>query len=307
MRKVVFALCIAVLLFTMVLSGCFEDDKDTNDENKTPVTPGKILIVGQSEEFTSIQEAINAANIGDTIYVYNGTYIEDIVIDKTINLTGENKNTTILDGGGTGSVSYVGSDNTIKVTADGVIISNFYLKNSKNDITSHGVYVTSNNNTISNCNIIGLSNGIYLQDAVNNKILDNNISLNLDDGIFFFSWDVNNNLIANNIISKNGRGVNLFSARNTTIMENTIRLNSISIRTFGSVDNINVYRNNFIGNEEHSDSDEITWYNETLTQGNYWSDYTGSDGGDDGIGDTPYIIPGSTKQDVYPLMNPVDI
>ena len=37
---------------------------------------------------------------------------------------------------------------------------------------------------------------------------------------------------------------------------------------------------------------------------NYWDDYTGSDSNNDGIGDTPYPVPGGTSQDNYPLMHP---
>jgi hypothetical protein len=41
-------------------------------------------------------------------------------------------------------------------------------------------------------------------------------------------------------------------------------------------------------------------------EGNYWSDYDGTDSNNDGIGDTPYIID-EHNQDNYPLMNSVVI
>ena len=49
-------------------------------------------------DFSSIQEATNSPLVadGDIIYVYNGTYDEQLVVNKTILLTGESKNATIL-------------------------------------------------------------------------------------------------------------------------------------------------------------------------------------------------------------------
>jgi hypothetical protein len=46
------------------------------------------------------------------------------------------------------------------------------------------------------------------------------------------------------------------------------------------------------------------WDNYSI--GNYWSDYTGTDGNGDGIGDTPYVI-NADNQDNYPLMAPTKV
>ena len=48
-------------------------------------------------DYLTIQQAINAATISTTILVSNGTYLENLVIDKTISIIGENKPTTVID------------------------------------------------------------------------------------------------------------------------------------------------------------------------------------------------------------------
>ena len=54
------------------------------------------------------------------------------------------------------------------------------------------------------------------------------------------------------------------------------------------------------------DTSTNIWYNSSLQEGNYWSDYTGVDNNHNGIGDTPYNIPGGSNQDLYPLWNKTD-
>ena len=51
-------------------------------------------------DYDNIQDAVDHANNGDTIFVYSGTYYENVIIDVSIDLIGEDKETTIVDGSG---------------------------------------------------------------------------------------------------------------------------------------------------------------------------------------------------------------
>ena len=78
----------------------------TSDEN--------ILYVGGLSfgNYSSIQDAINDAFNGCTIFVYNDSspYYENVVIHKTINLIGEDIDTTIIDGENRGDVVLVSAN-----------------------------------------------------------------------------------------------------------------------------------------------------------------------------------------------------
>lgn len=308
MKKNLVIIGILLVFILVFFSGCTDNNTDDNDSNNGSSVGIKTIYVDDDggKDYTSIQKAIDAANDGDTVYVYNGIYIERLKINKSvISLVGEDNEKTSINGCGTGPVSYVGSTNTIKITVDGVTVDNFKIVNTKNDITSHGISIHSNNNTIKNCKITGLANGIYFEKAKNNKIIGNNISSNVDEGIHMFGSKCEDNEIYGNIISGSLSGIFLFSSKDITIFDNTISNNYRSIYTFSSTKNIVAYHNNFINNDEHGDG--LKWYNNDTKEGNYWSDYAGNDDNGDGIGDTAYDVPGTNKQDLYPLINPVEV
>jgi len=71
--------------------------------------------------YTTIQDAIDAASDGDTIYVYPGTYKENVVADKGVNIIGVN---ATIDGGKAGD--------TVLITANHTSISGFLIENSSN-------------------------------------------------------------------------------------------------------------------------------------------------------------------------------
>jgi len=74
-----------------------------------------------SADFHTIQEAVNAVSQGDTILVYDGTYSENVVVNKSVSLLGVNKETTIVDGNGAGTV--------VEIDESDVVVANLTVRN----------------------------------------------------------------------------------------------------------------------------------------------------------------------------------
>jgi parallel beta-helix repeat protein len=176
-----------------------------------------------STNVKTIQEGVNNASIKGTVFVYSGTYIENIVIDKSINLIGENKDTTIIDG------NYV--TDVINILADHVNIANFSVKNSRQN--KGAVFnLSSSNNTIKN--IITLYDKVTLNNAAfmlnlgaDNNTISDNILYNNDIG---FYGESSGNILSNNTI----RDCGLYSIYFFTLVENKDQIcshNTISNNT----------------------------------------------------------------------------
>jgi len=161
---------IAILILIGLITASFviaemKDGLNAGNADAASLGAGNTLYVGGSgaNNYTKIQDAINDANDGDTIFVYSGTYYENVVINKTINLIGENKNTTIIDGGGVGDVIYI--------MADGVNISTLSLRNGGFGENLASLKVNSSSNVnISNCNITDSYYGIIISNSLKIKI-----------------------------------------------------------------------------------------------------------------------------------------
>lgn len=308
MKRTTLALLIALCLFPLTLR---------NYEISVKASPTTWIVDDDgSANFTKIQEAINAANPGDTIFVRNGTYYENLVINKTLTIIGENRDYTIINGSKKGHVVLIKADNvTIKyftiimgwgtyygsgVHVESVSNSIICNNNISDNLRGISLYYSANNsvfnNFIKNC----FYDGIYLQTSSGNIISNNTIFFN-KNGITLDSSNeniMNNNVIFNNELS----GITSFYSKNNVIYGNIIDKNGNGMTMISSsIDNI-VYHNNFYNNRQQvfSDSENFWCYN---GEGNYWSNYSGYDLTGDGIGDSPYVIDDKNR-DYYPLMGP---
>ncbi|MCK4656677.1 MAG: right-handed parallel beta-helix repeat-containing protein, partial [candidate division Zixibacteria bacterium] len=272
----------------------------------------------------TIQAAIDSASFGDSIYVSSGTYLEAIVIDESVILKGESKETTVIDGGW---AQYV-----VLITVDSVTFTGFTVKHG-----STGLYIATGNNTISD-NIItdvsgsgiygggdqnihvgntisGCSRGIGFGSGSGNIVYQNTCSANgvgIDVRGRTYDEISRNELSGNNIgliiellsercvisannIHNNGIGIKLSQdVDRSEFKRNVIRDNSsygIYVDLYGGwrSDSNFFYHNIFVNNPVNAYDECINvWDKEYPTGGNYWHDYTGVDDDGDGIGDTPH-------------------
>ena len=280
-------------------------------------------------DYTTIQEAVNAAKNGATIVVQKGSYNERIYLNKTITLIGEDKNTTII--------SLILYNSTyllpiVNIYADSCSIENLQITQSANSVKTGGISIYSQYNTIKNTIISNVTDGIRIVsnsesntiqhneiknnqigiatvDSVNNTISHNMLSHNQQYNIYL-STDSDNNNVSSNTLETSAYGMRIKGSQDNNVFNNCITNNDRGLYCCCGARSNHFYNNTFFNNsinaEENANLLNI-WYDYPNGPGNYWDDYNGSDLNHDGIGDTPYLITVSKNQDLYPLLTlPLD-
>jgi len=238
-------------------------------------------VITVPDDFPTIQEAVNAASLGDIIYVHGPDYYEEnVIVDKSVSLIGVF---------GPGLVSF-------NVVADNVYIKGFYFRSPWGFPYGRAIVL----NGVSGCEIsnVIVSNidegpGIVLTDASNNVISDSQVwGLPWGGGIEF-ERSSNNTIFGNSVEASYGPCIYLADST-----DNKLFHNQFYVYEARQVEVIGTSRN--------------VWDDGYSSGGNFWNDYDGTDlyhgpyqneTFSDGIGDSAYVID-VNNTDQYPLAKP---
>lgn len=230
-RRKPFVLGLVFVVIILFFGGIIIASSKTILENSTiKYFQGNTLYVGGSGtgNYSKIQDAINDSNVGDTVFVYDDSspYYENVVIDNTINLIGEDRLTTVIDAGGSGHV--------VVINSSGVKITGLTMRNSGGAIPGcAGIRVNSDNNNIYENILTNNYYGLYIFSSSYNTIFDNIISNNDFYGIHL-GGSSHNFIHENEIIDTENIGIVLFGSSNNNISKNNIVSNSRAVDLYRS-------------------------------------------------------------------------
>ena len=219
-RSLVFGIIIILFLGASVIPSVGGNIvvKQENKKQDIGLNPGgNVLYVGGDgpRNYTKIQNAIDDSIAGDTVYVYSGIYYETVFLNKQIDLIGEDRETTIIDG--SGNTWWV-----VRVYTDYAKISGFSIKNSMSE--GAGVIAFTSNIIIHDNIIFNCFHGVETQGISHITISKNFITNNIENGIYMMSTS-DNIIIGNTITSNNNKGIFIGGSSDNTISENSIQDN----------------------------------------------------------------------------------
>jgi len=264
---------LAVLLIVLILSVQISDlsfvdtveGQQTNNEPKTIYVDDDATDGGDGsveKPYTRIQSAIDNSSSGDTIRVFNGTYLENVIVNKTLSVVGNGSSDTVINGSDTGNV--------VTVSANWTNLSGFLIIAGGNGYWDAGISLEANNCTVSRTNSSNNNHGFLLRSVRDNELSNNSCTDNTRDGILISNSDFNtlrdnicfrnrygialdnadSSQVEKNGCTENDRGISVSNSEGNTISENTLTSNQDGLYLSGSTDqdiSSNIFTQNING------------------------------------------------------------
>jgi hypothetical protein len=253
--------------------------------------------VNTSLSYATIQQAVDAPETSDghTIIICRGIHHENVVLNKTLKIIGEDKRLTVIDANFSGSPFYISADNAV--------IQNLTVKNSGKYFPSSGIFVDADSISVLDSIVTDCASGIYFYHSnssnvygtevnqcifglwldhasLNNKVVGCNVSLNSQYGMYagVFSDD---NVFTFNNVSSNLCGLGFSNASNNIVFNNNFMENSVQATCYSSINN-------------------WTYGNE----GNFWKNHNLTDDDHDGVCNEPFFV-NDDNVDTFPFAGPI--
>jgi len=277
------------------------------------LTPRGVRDINTGKIYPTIQEAINANETldGHTLLVYPGVYHENVVVNKTLTIEGQDRETTIVESGNSSPI-------VIIVSSVSTTIANLTIRGDYFGIYCYGTGCRILGNKVVNC----ITAAIFIKYSSNVLVKDNEVSNETLRGIYLYyclSAIVTDNKIDNIVGQKAFEqwvygAIDLENSKNSTIVNNELKNSCSGVYFDVNATDSKIYHNNFINNTEpviNMGGKNTTWDNGYLSGGNYWSNYltkypNATENDSSGIWNTPYVID-QENNDRYPLMAPYAI
>lgn len=191
-------------------------------------------------DFQKIQDAVDEAIDGDIIQVKEGEYLENIIAEHRLTITGAGTGITTINGGGKGDVVSLSGDGTtfsgFRVIRSGTDAGDAAIRVTANDVTvfdtlceesTIGIYLVYEGapaqltgNEIHNNSLTNNDVGISMTYSDDSAVRDNNCSGNVDTGIEV--KNSNDCTVARNDCSGTYRGLEAMSSSGITIKDNLL-------------------------------------------------------------------------------------
>ena len=241
----------SLYMIALLLLFCLHPSAIAITTTTSPLVQGSILHVGGGgpNNYTTIQEAIDDAVDGDTIFIHVRAcpYFEHLTIDKSIDVIGEDKHAVLIDGSGEQRVI------TIRGTEEVSVSRCTIARGGTPEVFGYGIEIYDGVDVcIYDCIITDNNEGIHLNintmitkqsgeiSLLNNTITHNSIGV----------YGENPCTITGNIIANNTVGLDLAEG-SKIIASNEFRDNDIGIQTY-NVKQSTIAENNFIQNRIHT-------------------------------------------------------